>query len=117
MRIRWTIDAVDDLENIHSYIGTHDPRAAERVVRILVDGVATLDGFPERGRAGRVANTRELVFPSLPFIVVYEVDSEVMILRILHAAHVAAERSVDFAVARITLAGGSTSASVPTYDG
>lgn len=86
MRIRWTIDAVDDLENIHSYIRTHDPRAAERVVRILVDGVATLDRFPERGRAGRVADTRELVFPSLPFIVVYEVDSEVMILRILHAA-------------------------------
>ena len=52
MRIRWTIDADDELEDIHSYIKTHDPRAAERVVRILVDGVAMLDKFPERGRAG-----------------------------------------------------------------
>jgi toxin ParE1/3/4 len=51
-----------------------------------VDGVATLDTFPERGRGGRVAETRELVFPSLPFIAVYEVDSEVTVLRILHAA-------------------------------
>jgi len=43
--------------------------------------------FPMQGRAGRIANTRELVLAGLPYLVVYRVsEDEVQILRLLHGA-------------------------------
>jgi toxin ParE1/3/4 len=42
--------------------------------------------FPNRGRSGQVSGTREIVLAPLPFVVVYQVDDEVQVLRILHAA-------------------------------
>ena len=45
----------------------------------------SLDTLPDRGRTGRIAGTRELVFD--PFIIVYRVKADaVEILRIYHAA-------------------------------
>ena len=46
-----------------------------------------LDLFPDRGRIGRIAGTRELIFAPLPYIAVYRVnDDAVEILRIYHSA-------------------------------
>ena len=43
--------------------------------------------FPNRGRSGRIEGTRELVFPSLPYIAVYRVhNGAVEVVRIYHAA-------------------------------
>jgi len=43
--------------------------------------------MPRRGRQGRLENTRELVVPSLPYLVVYQVLSErLLILNIVHGA-------------------------------
>lgn len=69
MRVRWTTDAADDLERICDY--------------------GTLENFPRLGRPGRVPDTREITFPPLPFVAVYEVfddQDEVRVLRILHGA-------------------------------
>ncbi|HEY1302904.1 MAG TPA: type II toxin-antitoxin system RelE/ParE family toxin [Vicinamibacterales bacterium] len=52
----------------------------------IVDGIASLHTFPNRGRLGRVEGTREVVFAPLPFVAVYEVRDEVHVLRILHGA-------------------------------
>jgi plasmid stabilization system protein ParE len=42
---------------------------------------------PNRGRPGKKQGTRELVIPSLPYIVAYQVSEDtVYIARILHAA-------------------------------
>lgn len=55
--------------------------------KTIVEGVGTLELFPNRGRAGRVEATRELVFASLPFAAIYEVhDDTVHVLPILHGA-------------------------------
>ena len=86
MRVRWTTDATDDLERICDYIAESRPDSARRVAHTIVQGVAALDTFPNRGRAGRVEGTRELVFVSLPFVAVYEVYDDVRVLRILHGA-------------------------------
>ncbi len=86
MRVRWTADAADDLERICDYIAQSNPDSARRIARTIVDGIASLHTFPNRGRLGRVEGTREVVFAPLPFVAVYEVRDEVHVLRILHGA-------------------------------
>jgi len=73
MRVRWTTDAADDLERICDYIAQTNPDSARRIARTIVDGIASLHTFPNRGRLGRVEGTREVVFAPLPFVAVYEV--------------------------------------------
>lgn len=87
MRVRWTTDAANDLESIATYILRENSAAARDVVQTIVDGITTLTTFPNRGRPGHVDGTRELLFPSLPYIVIYSTKKDaVEILRIYHAA-------------------------------
>ena len=62
--------------------------AARRVARTIYEGCASLQAFPNLGRTSlRLAGRRELVFPPLPYIVVYQVTQEtVEISRIFHGA-------------------------------
>ncbi len=87
MRIRWTADAANDLENIVTYLHVEHASAAPAVVHTIIDSIATLTRFPNRGRPGSVPGTRELVVPTLPYIVVYSTTDEViLLLHIFHAA-------------------------------
>jgi addiction module RelE/StbE family toxin len=87
MRVRWTTDAADDLERICDYIAQSRPDSARRVAQSVVERIGTLKTFPHLGRPGRVQGTREIPFPPLPFVVVYEVrEVRVVVLRILHGA-------------------------------
>jgi plasmid stabilization system protein ParE len=53
MRVRWTTDAADDLERICDYIAETSPDSARRIAQTVVEGVASLNTFPDRGRQGR----------------------------------------------------------------
>jgi toxin ParE1/3/4 len=87
MRVRWTADAADDLERICDYIAESRPESARRVAQSVVERVGTLETFPHLGRAGRVQGTREMAFPPLPFVAIYEVrEEQIIVLRILHGA-------------------------------
>ena len=87
MWVRWTTDAAHDLEQITERISKDHPESAIRIARTLYHALAVLRDFPNRGRAGRIEGTRELVFPPLPYIAVYRVKGEtVEVLRIYHAA-------------------------------
>ena len=89
MRVRWTADAANDLERICDYIAASRPESARQVAQSVVERIGTLEAFPHIGPAGRVEGTREIAFPPLPFIAVYEVletQGEVRVLRILHGA-------------------------------
>jgi toxin ParE1/3/4 len=88
MRIRWTEPATRDLTNICDYTEEHDgPVAARRAALRIYEGVGTLTQFPRRGRPGRKPGTRELVFTGFPFLAVYRVREDVIVLdRILHGA-------------------------------
>jgi addiction module RelE/StbE family toxin len=85
MRVRWTTDAADDLERICDYIAQSRPESARRVAQSVTERIGTLETFPHLGRPGRVQGTREIAFPPLPFVAVYEVHEEqIVVLRILH---------------------------------
>jgi len=86
MRIRWTDPATRDLTHICDYIRDHDaPAAARRVALNIYEKVSLLARFPHQGRPGRKPNTRELVFPDLPFLAIYRIRKDVIeIVRILH---------------------------------
>jgi toxin ParE1/3/4 len=85
--IRWSLEAADDLQHIVNRIRRDNPKAARQVAEIIYSRCASLENFPDRGRIGRIAGTRELVFAPLPYIVVYRVKpSAVEIVRIYHAA-------------------------------
>ncbi len=71
MDIRWSPEAAADFAGIIEYIRRQNPPAAERIARSIYDSVTCLEQFPQRGRPGRADGTRELILPSLPFIVVY----------------------------------------------
>ncbi len=87
MRVRWTSDAANDLEIITDYLLREHRSAAPAVLRTIMDVIATLARFPNRGRLGIVPGTRELVLPNLPYIVVYSTtDQAVQLLHVFHAA-------------------------------
>jgi toxin ParE1/3/4 len=87
MRVRWTMDAADDLERICDYIAESRPDSARRVAQSVVERIGTLETFPHLGHPGRVQGTREIAFPPLPFVGIYEVrDEQIIVLRILHGA-------------------------------
>ena len=87
MEVRWSPEAAEDLERIGRRIQQDKPNAARSVVLTLYRGITELRTFPNRGRSGRIEGTRELVFPSLPYVAVYRLRNEaVEIVRIYHAA-------------------------------
>jgi toxin ParE1/3/4 len=87
MFVNWTSPAVRDLEAIADYIREDNPSAAFRVVQQLYESIESLAIFPNRGRAGRVTDTRELVLSPLPYIAVYKViPGEVRIVSVRHTS-------------------------------
>lgn len=87
VKIRWTMQAANDLESVHEFITESSLHSANELVdRILAD-IDNLERFPQLGRTGRVEATRELVITGTPFIVVYRLlQDEVEILGVLHGA-------------------------------
>lgn len=87
-RVRWTQPARRDFLNICDWIDERNPAAAEKVGWRLLDAVDRLAERPFQGRVGRVEGTRELVFPGLPYVMIYLIEGEdaVAIVRIIHGA-------------------------------
>lgn len=86
MRVMWADSALDDVEQIVTYINRFNPMAARRVAQAILDAGDGLARFPARGRFGSVAGTRELV-TVWPYVILYEVEPDaVRILRVWHGA-------------------------------
>jgi toxin ParE1/3/4 len=85
MRIRWTVPAADDLENIKNYLQRHYPHFAEPTVRTIYQRIRALKTAPHLGRPGHRSGTREFPLTPLPYVVVYSVTPEVV--EVLHIHH------------------------------
>ena len=87
MQLRWLRGALRNLDDEATYIATHDPVAASRVVERILEAVAVLAEQPGLGRAGRVPGTRELMVQRTRYIVPYRVRGDVVeALRVFHSS-------------------------------
>jgi addiction module RelE/StbE family toxin len=70
-----------------AYVAERNPQAAldmANAIRVAIDRLAN---HSRMGRPGRVLGTYELVVPRTPYIVVYEIDGDIVrIFRVLHNA-------------------------------
>ena len=88
MEVRWSLPAAEDLERICERIERDNREAASRTARTIFEGCERLREFPNLGRPSqRISGRREMTFPPLPYIVVYQVKPDaVEISRIFHGA-------------------------------
>ncbi|HAT8623610.1 TPA: type II toxin-antitoxin system mRNA interferase toxin, RelE/StbE family [Legionella pneumophila] len=87
MRIKWTIGAKKNLNQIEEYIAQDNPKAAVDAVIRIINSIGMLSNNPAMGRIGRIFDTRELVISGTPFIVPYRIKSgQIEIIRVLHSS-------------------------------
>ena len=88
MRIEWSPADVADLQSIALWIEQdRGIETANRIAHRIYEAVQSLRTMPHRGRYGRVENTRELVIPRLPYLVVYQISPEgLIVLNVVHGA-------------------------------
>ena len=58
MKLRYTRQALADLDEARAYIAERNPRAASATVARIRQSIDGLRMFPERGREGRIEGTR-----------------------------------------------------------
>ena len=84
--VRWLTLALEDLHDIAVDLAEKDLDAAKEVAQCIWNAGQSFAVLSSRGRAGRVAGARELVLTDFSYFTAYRVvESEVQILRILHA--------------------------------
>jgi plasmid stabilization system protein ParE len=70
-----------------TYIAEERPDIARRAAQSVIECIGTLETSPNPERVGRVRGTREIAFPPLPFVAIYEIrEEQIVVLRILHGA-------------------------------
>jgi toxin ParE1/3/4 len=86
MAVKWTKTALANLVAIVEYIEQDNPERAKSFALEIQSKTNSLSEFPDMGRTGRVAGTRELVIhPN--YIIPYRVRGELVeILRVQHVA-------------------------------
>ena len=73
MKVVWLRTALRNLDQSAAHIARDNVDGAARVVERLRRATDRLVRYPESGRVGRFAGTRELIVPGLQFIVPYRV--------------------------------------------
>ena len=85
MKIRWSDDALNDLEKLQIYITANNPEAAQEIVERILMTIEFLAQQPGLGKPGRVPETRELIVGKTPVIIPYRAEGNTLeILRVYH---------------------------------
>jgi addiction module RelE/StbE family toxin len=84
LTVKWTDEALADLEKIAAYISDRNALAALRVQELVQRTAEQLPAHPYLYRPGRVDGTREaVVHPN--YVLVYAVREVIEIIAVLHA--------------------------------
>lgn len=87
MKITWADAAKRDRRTLIQFVAQDSIANAIGLDDRIDEAVDQLGEFPTSGRAGRFGGTRELVVSRTPYVAVYAVEQdEVVILRLLHGA-------------------------------
>jgi toxin ParE1/3/4 len=87
VEIVWSALARNRLREIRAYVAQDKPEAAERLGMRIVAVVEALRNHPHLGRVGAEPGIRELVIGGTPYIVLYRVlGQRVIISTIWHGA-------------------------------
>jgi len=87
LKVRWTIPAANQLEDIFDFISEQNPAAAERSVRRIHEATLRTARMPRAVRIGRVSGTREVAVSGTPFLIAYGiVKGSIHVMAILHGA-------------------------------
>lgn len=87
MRVRYTPEAVSDLENVLAYIAERNPTAAASVAAKIDITVASIGQLPFAGRLDQETGARERVVKGLPLLVIYTASEDLVeIIAIFHTS-------------------------------
>ncbi|MBA4180373.1 MAG: type II toxin-antitoxin system mRNA interferase toxin, RelE/StbE family [Anaerolinea sp.] len=87
MKVRWSPEAYEDLDNLRGWVARQRPDASVRVAARIVQASRRLGRFPNSGKLGRVPESREAPVPGVPWILQYRIkDNHVEIIRVIHGA-------------------------------
>jgi toxin ParE1/3/4 len=88
VKVVWTRKASRHLRAAYDYWASESaPTAADTMLERIFSAVELVQRYPEAGRPGRVAGTRELVIVPTPFLIAYRVRrGKIEILSLLHGA-------------------------------
>jgi toxin ParE1/3/4 len=87
VNVRWLKSALLSRRKLISYIETRNIWAAIDLDDAITRSIVFLAEHPLAGRVGRVKATRELAVTGTPYLVVYRVTADsIVIIRILHGA-------------------------------
>jgi len=85
MQIVWLPKAVENLEEIRSYIAQERPTSAEKVAQKIKQTVSMLEDHPQLGKPSLLDGFRELHVAGLPFVIPYKViGDKLVIVRVFH---------------------------------
>ncbi len=88
MKVRWSRDALEDLEDIHDYVSQDAPGRADELVEALIEAAERLETFPKSGRSVPEyddSSIREVVKDS--YRIVYRIQDDVVdVVTVIHGA-------------------------------
>ncbi len=86
MKLIWSPQSVEDRKQIYAFISEYDPQAADELDALFKKQANFLLSFPEIGKAGRVATTRELVVHTHYILVYTHKNDTISVLAVLHTS-------------------------------
>ena len=87
MKVVWLAQAERDLFNVFEWLGERNLLAARLAVGAIYSQIEQLQKFPQLGRVGKIANTRELVIHQTRYIAAYRLDFNNNVIEILALVH------------------------------
>ena len=86
MKLAWTYPAIADRIAIFDYVDAENPRAAAELDEQFEAAARRLLDYPEIGRVGRVAGTRELVVNRRYFLAYERSGDVIYITAVIHTS-------------------------------
>jgi toxin ParE1/3/4 len=87
MRVRYTVPAQSDLDEIYTYVSENNPFAAERIKRQIKIDAESLGDVPFIARESGYPGVRIRKVRRYPYLIFYSVEAdEIVILHVRHGA-------------------------------